>query len=297
MTATLNGHGKRIPPPVHEGLVVAPLVRMALQANLRSRRFLVALLVGLIPVLLGLALIAADAENAKREGRGFDANVADPLVYVVVGATVPFVAMLMAGSIVADEVEDRTLSYLLVRPLRRSQIYLSRLLPAAILAVGLAAAQALAFVLLRLLSWALFGQGSTERIVIDGVGQTVPSIGVIAAQGALGTLAACLAALAFLALFTFVTVLTTKYHFIANLLVFAAVELPFGNLGGQGAGVLTVTFHARSLLHAFGQADASYHAAPWWLALPVVVLMAGLWTWAGMRQVGRRDFNVTSAAS
>jgi ABC-type transport system involved in multi-copper enzyme maturation permease subunit len=297
MSAPLNGHGKRMAPPVHEGFVVAPLVRMALQANLRSRRFLVALLVGLIPVLLGLALIAADAENAKREGRGFAANVADPLAFVVVGATVPFVAMLLAGSIVADEVEDRTLSYLLVRPLRRRQLYLSRLLPAAILAAGLAAAQALAFVLLRLLSWALYGQGTHQSIVVDGSTRLVATIDVIAAQGALGVLAASLAALAFLALFTFVTVLTTKYHFIANLLVFAAVELPFGNLGGQGAGVLTVTFHARSLLQAFGSAEASYHAAPWWLALPALLLMAGLWTWAGMRQVGRRDFNVTSAAS
>ena len=276
-------------------LVVPTLARMSLRSTLRSRRLAVAGLVACIPILLGGALIAADA-SAHTRGDTFRANMQDAVAQLILGGTVPFIAMLLAGSIVADDVEDRTFSYILVRPIRRHQVYLSRLLPAALVAASLAVLQVVAFTLLRLVSWSIYGQGAVETFYTDAGLRQMPALDTILAQGALGVAAAALAAVAFLALFSFVTVLTTRYHFLANILLFATIELTFGNVGGRGAGVLTVTYHARSILMALGE-GTSYHAAPWWAAVLSLVAMAAAWTAAASWRMGRRDFNVTSAAS
>ena len=298
-TAGGNGHSRRrarpnLAPP--ETLIVPALARLSLRSLLTGRRIAMAALVSAIPLLLAGVLIAADASDDERGG-AFTANMVEPIALLVVGATVPFIAMLLAGSIVADDVEDRTFSYILVRPLRRRQVYLSRLLPAAVVVACLAAIQVVAFALLRFISWAIYGQGSQTSFTAGGVRHTMPTWQLMLEQAGLGVVAAVLAGIAFLALFSFVTLLTTRYHFLANVLTFASVELLFGNIGGQGAGIVTITYHARSLLMAVGPSNGFYHPAPWWLAAPVLLAMAALWTWAATWQVRRRDFNVTSAAS
>lgn len=279
-------------------LIVPVLARMSLRSLLRSRRFIVVLLVAAIPLLLGAALIAADASNhdESRPGRHFEPLMGEPLAYLVLGGTIPFVAMLLAGSVVADDVEDRTFSYLLVRPLRRHQIYLSRLLPVAGIAALVAAVQVIAFAALRFISRMMYGQGSVVLDYVDGRGVEVPTAGLMLSEAGLALAAAPLAAVAFLSLFTFVTVLTTRYHFLANVLVFACFELLFGNIGGRGAGVLTVTYHARSIMMAATD-HGDYHPAPPWLAALALLGMTALWTWLAAYRMGRRDFNITSAAS
>jgi len=280
-------------------LLVPTLARMTLQSVLRSRRFVVVLLVAAIPLLLGAALIAADAsanEGARSPGQRFNGNMAEPLAYLVLGGTIPFVAMLLAGTVVADDVEDRTFSYILVRPLRRHQIYLSRLLPVAAIAAAVALLQVALFAGLRFLSYMLYGQGSIAMQHVDGRWVEVSNASLMATQAGLALVAAPLCALAFVSLFAFVTVLTTRYHFLANVLTFASFELLFGNLGGQGAGILTVTYHARSITMATGD-PYGYHPALWWVAILALMAMTAFWTWLGAYRMGRRDFNITSAAS
>jgi ABC-type Na+ efflux pump permease subunit len=287
-------------------LLVPALARWSWRQTLRSRRFAMACLVSAIPVLLGIALLFADEPDPMRRlagpdgGPHFEAAFAEPVSLLVLGGTVPFVALLLAGGLLADEVEDRTLSYLLVRPIRRRQLYLSRLVPVAALGALLAVVQVLLFGLLRLLSWSIHGAGSVQQVYLAGDQAPLGLMGTgayLAAAIPLGAAAAVLAALAFTALFGFVSLLTTRYHFVANLLVLGFVELLFGNLGGRGAGVLTVTYHAHSLLYAFGPPSAHYHPAPWWLAVPVLLAFAAFWSWLATWQAARRDFNVTSAAS
>lgn len=274
-------------------MIVPALARMSLRSLLRSRRFVVAALVALIPVLLGAALLAVDASQVDEAGPHVRANVAEPLAYLVLGGTIPFIAMLLAGSVVADDVEDRTFSYILVRPLRRHQVYLSRLLPAALVAAALAVAQVFAYSLLRLLSWSLYGRGATETIR----GVPFETWQVIIEQGGIALGAAALTAVAFLSLFSFVTVLTTKYHFLANLLIFLTLELPFGNLGGRGAGMLTITYHARSMLYPASEVHYDYNEVHWAVAVAVLLAMCAFWTAIAAKRMGSRDFNVTSAAS
>ncbi|MHB8634155.1 MAG: ABC transporter permease [Thermoplasmatota archaeon] len=274
----------------------APLARMSLRGTLRSRRFFFASLVAVIPLLLGAALIVTDAtRNAALDGSSFGSNTSGPISYLILGGTVPFIAMLLAGSIVADDVEDRTMSYILVRPLRRHQVYMSRLVPTAGIVAALAVLQVVAFALLRLLSWSIYGQGTVESVVGDAGPMGTGT--VIVMQAGLAVVAAALAAAAFLALFSFVTVLTTRYHFLANILYFVFFDLLFGNIGGQGAGVLTITFQVRSLMEAGGSLSTGYHPAPWWVAVLALVVMSLFWAWIAGRQMGKRDFNVTSAAT
>ena len=289
-------------------LIVPTLARWSWRQTLRSRRFVMACLVSCIPLLLGVALVFADAPdpvqrsapNAPRAAPDFDPAFTEPLGLLVLGGTIPFVALLLAGGMLADEVEDRTLSYLLVRPIRRRQLYLSRLIPVAGATALLAVAQTLGFGLLRLLSWAIHGQGSVQPVFTGGRATPIGLLDTgayLAATIPIGIAAALLAATAFAALFGFVSLLTTRYHFLANLLVLGFVELLFGNLGGRGAGVLTITYHVRSILHAYGPPAYGYHPASWWAAVPVLLLMAAGWAWLATWQARRRDFNITSAAS
>jgi ABC-type Na+ efflux pump permease subunit len=274
-------------------MIVKPLASMAWRSTLRSRRFLFALLVSAIPLLLGGALIAVDAENAAH-GSSFGGKLGESLAYLVLAGTIPFVAILLAGSLVADEVEDRTFSYLLVRPIKRHQIYLSRLLPMAVIAVLLAFLQVLGYSALRFVSWMMHGQGT--MVLPAGGAVRVPVEQVMLTEMGRALAAGGLAAVAFLCLFAFVTVLTTRYHFLANVLWFLSFETLFGNLGGRGMGFLTVTFHARSLL--LGESNHSgYSAASWYVAVPMLLVFIAFWTWIGAVRMGRRDFNVTSAAS
>jgi ABC-2 type transport system permease protein len=93
---------------------------LSLDAMVWSRRSL------MMAVLLGLPIVVAIvyrilATRLPPQMSGFD-TYAFILVFFYVGNVVPLVALFYATALVADEVEGKTLTYLLTRPIKREAI-------------------------------------------------------------------------------------------------------------------------------------------------------------------------------
>lgn len=273
----------------------APLLRLTTRQVLHARKTLFAALISLIPLLGGILMLVADI-TARYEGWQWNDGYTDMMTFMVLSGTVPLVSLLLSGGMIADDVEDRTLTYLLVRPVTRARLYLSKMVPVVVLAMVLAAFQAASLGLMRLLAYALVAPGArvdtTAQTTVHGGGLVLSLIPV--AMGSAVLLAALLCVL-----FGFVSLIVPRYHFIANLLLFLSWELPFGHIGGGGFGVITATYYALSLVM---QADPttysdSFGPAPWYFAVPWLLLWIGAWAAAGAYVTRRRDFNVTSAAT
>jgi ABC-2 type transport system permease protein len=75
-------------------------------------------------------------------GRGYDPSFAEfTIVFnLIANALVPFTALVYASGLIQDEIEEQTITYLLIRPLPRWSIYLAKLLATLIVTAGLAAA-------------------------------------------------------------------------------------------------------------------------------------------------------------
>jgi len=283
------------------------VVRLSWWQLRTSRKALIAILVTLAPLVAGILTVAADGVREAKDADadhpidGFRADLAEPLMLAVIFTALPLTALLLAGGLVSDEIEDRTISYLVVRPVERARLYASKLVPVALAAGVLGALQALSLALARVVSWVLFGRGDREVVYqeVPGLLDTVPTGQVLASLTVGAVLACFLLGAALATLFGFVSLCIPRFHFIANFLAYVAVELPFSQLGGLGLGFLTPTFHALSLVGAFDLTNDALtpDAAPGWVALPLLLAIVAAWAWLGRVVMRKRDFNVTSAAS
>jgi ABC-2 type transport system permease protein len=93
---------------------------LTLRQHCRARRLIIALLLFSLPCLLALLM------------RGFNAgaSVAEMeagLLFMVMPLLASFMALLYASGMIQDELEDQTLTYLLIRPLPKWGIYLVKL--------------------------------------------------------------------------------------------------------------------------------------------------------------------------
>ena len=113
---------------------LAALFTLTLRQHVRGRRLLVLSLLFLLPcALVILARLAPHPPSA--------ADLEFWIVFVFIpNALVPLTALLYAAGMIQDEVEEQTLTYLLLRPLPRPALYLTKLaatwlVPAALAAV------------------------------------------------------------------------------------------------------------------------------------------------------------------
>jgi ABC-2 type transport system permease protein len=277
------------------------LMRFGFQSLRTSRKFLYALVISLIPLLVGIILFVNDASTEHRDPAAYRPQFTAIAQTLILTATVPFVALLLAGGMLADEVEDRTLTYLLVRPIPRRVLYASKAAPVILTAAAMGGLQALLLGLCRLVAAFVFGADAQVPYSSDhyDAGTAAPTIAswlLVLQVLPMAIIAAALAAALFAALFGFVSLLTTRFHFLANLLIFVAWEVPFGHLGGAPS-YLTITFWGTSIL---GSTDPTINgltssAANPFLAVAWMVAWVGAWCWAGMKWIPKRDFNITSA--
>ncbi len=120
------------------------VLRLSLrQMSSRWRLLLIALL-SILPVALA-ALISALAEGESDIGEDFTNIVVDGML---VGAILPIVTMALATSAFGHELDDHTLSYLALKPLRRSLIVLPKMLASIIIAGPLVIASGIFAILL-----------------------------------------------------------------------------------------------------------------------------------------------------
>lgn len=117
----------RIPHAVPLSAVVA-LLGLSFERVIRGRRLLILALLFCLPA--GIALLARyyNPDYTPREAE-------EVLVfYLITNALVPFSALVLASGIIQDEVEEQTLTYLLIRPLPKWLIYSAKLAAVAFLA-------------------------------------------------------------------------------------------------------------------------------------------------------------------
>lgn len=101
---------------------VAAVFRMALIRLVRGQRLVVLSLVFLAPTAIALLARHYDADYTP-------AVAEETLIfYMIPQALVPLVALILASGMISDEIEEQTLTYLLIRPVPRSLIYLVKLL-------------------------------------------------------------------------------------------------------------------------------------------------------------------------
>lgn len=108
--------------------------------TLRSRRALLCLVIALVPLVP--ALLIASLEHTPEELQALAV-----LWALFVQLVTPLVSLLLGSAVVAEEVDDRTITYLFTRPIPRASVFLGRWLAACtvgLFVVGLGAAAAMA---------------------------------------------------------------------------------------------------------------------------------------------------------
>jgi len=102
------------------------LIRFFIRNGIHSKRTVWMAILGLIPVGCGLLLLLMKS-LLQREGIALAELFPQISFYLYLHFLLPLVAVFMGSAVIADEVEDRTLPYLLVRPIPRRNIVLAKL--------------------------------------------------------------------------------------------------------------------------------------------------------------------------
>ena len=116
-----------------DAAALAALFTLTLRQHVRGRRLLVLSLLFLLPsALVILARLAPHPPSAADLEFGIVFNF-------IPHALVPLTALLYAAGMIQDEVEEQTLTYLLLRPLPRPALYLTKLVATWLVTAALAA--------------------------------------------------------------------------------------------------------------------------------------------------------------
>jgi ABC-2 type transport system permease protein len=234
-------------------MISRTIVRLGVQSIFGRRRGI--LLFALPVVLIGLAvvvrvLVGADPAAAR--------NTLEGLGLIVI---VPLVALLATTALLAPEIDDGSISYLLAKPISRHSIVISKLVVAATCVVVFAAVPMLVAGLILLADEPALGVGF-----------------------ALGSVAA---GFAYCALFALLSVMN-RHAVVIGLIYLLIWE---GLLGGLLAGVrwLSVTRWASALIEQVAEVDL-VALSPMYAAIATAAVI-GLGTWLTGRRL--RAFNLT----
>jgi ABC-2 type transport system permease protein len=219
---------------------LAVLFRLTLRQQTRGRRLLVLVLLYALPCVLAVVL-----RSLRRPAP------ADALEWGLIYNLVPFIlapltALLYAGGIIQDEVEEQTLTYLLLRPLPRWALYVTKLLATLVLTTLLVVSAT--SILYVAIYW------NTPELSDGRVAHRIVETAALMALGQIG----------YCALFGYIGVLTRR-TLIAGVLYIVAIE---GILGSFDFVLrsLTVVYYVRVL-------------AVRWLDLPDQVLRTWQSNW------------------
>jgi ABC-2 type transport system permease protein len=112
---------------------VATLCALTLRQLYRGKRLLIVAVLFALPAVVAVIIRYAASPPVKTSDLEF------ALIFLFIPQVlVPLTALLYAAGMIQDEVEEQTLTYLLVRPLPRSAIYLAKLLSSWLVTVVIA---------------------------------------------------------------------------------------------------------------------------------------------------------------
>lgn len=139
------------------------LMRSALREALRPRRLIIAALLTFLPPLIGLFWRLFAAKDNFDPGDVYD-NLA---VRMVFSFTLTILSVVYGTGVVSQEIEQRTIVYLLTRPLPRWRILLAKFLVALVVVVGVSVLSTL------LLALAVYGPSQFRSA---GVGPDIKAL-------------------------------------------------------------------------------------------------------------------------
>lgn len=270
--------------------------RIALHGLVRQKKFIFAILVSLLPLAAAWLAFMGDKSTMLYAGT-WDPYLSDMAWTVILPVALPLMCLLLAGGMIADEAEERTLSYLLVRPIPRTTLYTSRALAVLTVAGPLAFLQVFGLWVLRWISYGLYApQGA--RIAISPT-ESVAAMQVMWVMLPVILGAALLGTVFYTMLFGLASLASTRYHFFINLGYLGLWEGLLGHLP-VNAQRLSATHHLGSLIDAADQTAnliwgvAETHFS---ISVPVLLVVAATAGLASLLVVRYRDFHVTSAAT
>jgi len=122
--------------PLDEGLdwaALGTLFTLTLRQHLRGKRLVLLCFLFALPAVVAVVTRALNPGRVRIEGLEF------AVVYMLLPhALIPLAALLYAAGLIQDEVEDQTLTYLLMRPLPRRALYVTKWLASWLLTAALA---------------------------------------------------------------------------------------------------------------------------------------------------------------
>lgn len=235
------------------------IIRLTLRQQLSVPRLIAMALLMALPILV--AVVFALSANEERD----DTFAADLLDNLVLLGVLPLIALLVGTGVLGNEVEEGTVAYLLLKPIDRGDIVLSKLLVAAVTTI--------AAVIPAVVASGLIVLGGEDRDLVVG----------FAVAAALGSLAYC-------AWFVLLSVLTAR-AFIAGLFYVFLWEGVITAIF-QGTRYLSIRHYMRAVADAIAsQPDDVLDAdlAPT-IAFIGIVLVTAVTTW--LATVRLRAFEV-----
>jgi len=200
---------------------MGPIFWLSLHQLAKRRRLLLILLLATLPVALAIVISAFVGKDES-----YEANFINTLLdAMLVAAIMPIVTMALATAAFGDELEDRTLSYLVLKPVPRSRIVLPKLLASIVVGGPLLIASGVVATLLGL----------------DGSGQAAVAVGVALFAGVV----------AYAAIFTWAGLISTRALSFGLIYVFLWEGLVSTFLGGVR--YLSVRGYTLAILHGIDE--------------------------------------------
>ena len=197
-------------------------------------RLLLVLALAALPVGLA-ALISATVGSDERSNDNFVNTLLDGLL---ISGILPIIALVMASASFGNEVEDRTLSYLVLRPVRRWLVALPKLLAPIIIVGPLLVVSGVATTLVA------SGTVGAAMVVLHGNAQAALAVGV----------AILVAVVAYASIFTWAGLVTTRALALGLVYVFVWEALITTFL--SGVRYFSVRAYSLAILH--GMDDTTF---------------------------------------
>ena len=239
---------------------MGPMLLLSLRQLASRWRLLFILLLAILPVALAVLVSTLAGDESDFE-QGFTNVLLDGMI---IGAIMPIVTVALATAAFGNELEDRTLSYLVLKPVPRSMIVLPKFLASIIIAGPLLVASGVVATL-----WGL-----------EGGGQAALAVGVALFTGVV----------AYAAIFTWAGLISSRALGFALIYVFLWEGLISSYLGGVR--YLSVRGYTLAILHgvdeksfdALGQRVIEFPAAV--VGAAAVTL---LFFWLTVRRLSHMD--------
>ncbi len=211
---------------------MGPTLRLSLRQLASRRRLLLILLIAALPIGLAALVSALSDQDETSSNEEFINILLDGLL---IAAIVPIVTMVVATAAFGNELEDRTLSYLVLKPISRLAIVFPKLLASIVVSGPLLVASGIGATLLGASSI------GAVLVVLDGDVQAAVAVGVALSVGVI----------TYAAIFTWAGLISARALAFALIYVFLWEGLISTYL--DGIRYLSVRGYTLSILHGMDE--------------------------------------------